>query len=148
MSSPLDHPGWAGVGAWCQAGQPDKWPLSTVRMFHSARPATLPCPRSKLRDYSGNVTISLQFKDFNLHKSWDFRDRLISHKWNLLYMGHKMVLMMRADISPGAPRDNGQRAGPRPGDHRDVSRDQGPSCDVSRESVISSHHLSRAHLHV
>lgn len=59
MSSPLDHPGWAGVGAWCQAGQPDKWPLSTARMFHSTRPATLPCPRSTLREYSENVTISL-----------------------------------------------------------------------------------------
>ena len=49
-----------------------------------------------------------------------------------------MLLMMRADISPGAPRDNGQRAGPRPGDHRDVSKDQGPSCDVSRERVLSA----------
>ena len=39
MSSPLEHPGWAGVGAWCQASSPDKWPLSTLcRMFHSSRP--------------------------------------------------------------------------------------------------------------
>ena len=61
-----------------------------------------------------------------------------------------MLLMMRADISPGAPRDNGQRAGPRPGDHRDVSRDQGPSCDVSRERECYQRPSSgqRAHLHV
>ena len=49
---------------------------------------------------------------------------------------------------PCGPRDNGQRAGPRPGDHPDVSRDQGPSADVRREeSVISDHHQATAHLH-
>ena len=54
--------------------------------------------------------------------------------------------MMRADISPGAPRDNGHRARPHPGDHR-----HGHQHLMSGEQRVLSVAIIRAgsaHLHV
>ena len=137
MSSPLEHPGWAGVGAWCQASSPDKWPLSTqCRMFHSSRPATLARLKLRIIQKSWSSSIPSNLYDFNLQDftktDWYLTDETC-FIWSLWRwwcgLTFPLVRLVTMDTEPG----------PTPGTTGMVTIIW---CQESRESVISGHHQS------